>query len=298
MDLGAEHSSAGGRAPRPRSASLTILSLEQLNVLRQRGSEPERSSSDVSSKAAQSSIIASKTSNLAQETSRSDTAALPDISELDARMQKHLKRGKASMAVVPARMRERRNSVKPSASMVQVLERLAKEQAEVHVEATIRQAETLANPRGGSAVPAAKRSECGASKLSNGLDAVLSFEALTQVWAEHGTAADLHRPENNAMGLIHPGERDIVTSVMEKAEAERVKRVLRKHAGGVKPKPTVPRAPRIKSSARHSRDGKTYLTQAEATAAAQSPMGLLLSNAATWDGTLCLRLRDKSRMPS
>ena len=55
----------------------------------------------------------------------------------------------------------------------------------MHVEATIRQAGDAQELHVGVGVRCQLlgEEECGASKLSNGLDAVLSLEALTQVWA-------------------------------------------------------------------------------------------------------------------
>uniref|UniRef100_A0A7S2NKX9 Uncharacterized protein n=1 Tax=Haptolina brevifila TaxID=156173 RepID=A0A7S2NKX9_9EUKA len=139
----------------------------------------------------------------------------------------------------------RRSSVAPTASMMQVLEARAKEDALLHAQATASQARVHASGRMLDSSPAEKRSHQGERNIAYGLDATLGFEASLEVFKAHGKTDDLIRPENNQQGSILPASRELLGHVMQKAEAERVELLLSRHATKRPIKLTVPRTPRL-----------------------------------------------------
>ena len=253
-----------------------------------------------------STAAAPPNGSAARGASRGSRADPPETTmgkDLDARMLKFVEDGKHTMNALKGTT-TRPKSVVPSAAMMQVLKTRAKEQAELHAEATKKQAEYIASAScsdntGPVAGPASKSIDRRRRRLSCGVDAGLSFEALTQVWAEQGRADDLFRPENNEVGYVEPTSYEVVTGVLAKEENKRVQDLLRRHASGPKPKLTVPRTPRITSSDRvHSKKkgSKSLLTKKELAAAAACPLGMQ-NNSAVWDGTLSLSLRLREKAP-
>lgn len=294
-----ERSERGGasRAGKPRRTPPTLSrgsSYSRLRLDRLEVAQKTTPRSSILSTAASSNRSAAR--------GRGGRGDLPESTmgkDLDARMRKFIEDGKHAMNALGTTTRPK--SIVPSAAMMQVLKTRAKEQAVVHAEATKKQAEYLVSASFGHntgpvAGPASRSIDRRRRRLSCGVDAGLSFEALTQVWAERGRVDDLFRPENNEVGYVEPASYELVTGVLAKQENKRVQDLLRKHASGPKPKATVPRTPRITISERvHSKKkgSKSLLTKKELAAAAACPLGMQ-NNSAVWDGTLSLRLRDKA----
>lgn len=182
---------------------------------------------------------------------RSDVQDIDSV--IDGRMDRLVKEG---TRVHKSFKGNRTRSIQPTASMMQALAARAKADAQIHAEATAVQAQILAAGRVADAMPAEKRGQKRMMRMSLGLDASLGLEALTEVFGTEGTADDLFRPENNAAGHIVPGERELVAKVMTRVETERVEKLLRRHSGTPKPKPTVPKSPKLGVAARTTIGGR------------------------------------------
>lgn len=166
-----------------------------------------------------------------------------------------------------------KSSVKPSAAMLQVLESRARDNAAAHAAATAAQAKAIAEAELKGASPtqpqAGKAADARKLRMSFGLDAALAFESLTQVWATSGTTDDFFRPENNAAGIILPGDRECVADVLLKAEKQRVEALLKNYAGGERPEPTVPLSFRLGPESK--RQSRSTLTARERRALTHEP---------------------------
>jgi len=176
----------------------------------------------------------------------------------------------------------RRTSTAPSQAMVQVLQKRAKETAQMHAEATELQAQVLSQGRVQTSTPGMSRTQTRSLRMSFGMDASLELEAALQLFEDGGTTDDLWRPENNALGYVDPQDRDLIGDVISKAEHERVEAELRRYASPVKSSPTVPRTPRLGVGAKKgSRSGQKMETP-RAIAPYRAPQAEFLMLAPDW----------------
>jgi len=158
-------------------------------------------------------------------------------------MQRHVEQ-KNKVAETVNRNVRRTSAIKPTKAFLQVLETRAKEDAAAHAEATENQVMILAQGRVSSSVAAERRGDRRSRRMSVGLDAMIAAEATVELFKAKGTFDDAFRPENNAAGHIAPSEREMVASVLARAEKERVEKVLREHTSPPELEPTQPRSPR------------------------------------------------------
>lgn len=168
------------------------------------------------------------------ETSQSET-----VKALEDRREDHLT---SSFKAHGSFKSKSRSPVRPTKSMMQVLETRAKEDAIILSHATAAKAVSLQSP-----ASSRKKGKGDDPNRALGLNAGLAFESLSEVFKEHGSLDDLYRPENNATGHVAPRDCDVVQDVMCRHEKKRVEDLLRLHGAWERPDPTVPRSPRLGS---------------------------------------------------
>lgn len=164
--------------------------------------------------------------------------------------------------------RSSRLAEKPSKTMLQVLQTRAKQNAYSHAQATHNQKHVIAEGRIADPGPAAKIAHHRNRRASLGLDNALQFEGFANAWMQTGTSEDLCRPENNATGIVMPGDRDMIIEILARSEGNRVEELLRRHVSPPRSssQPTSPMSPRpgLSSPHRHTSPKRPDLSQLNA----------------------------------